>query len=65
MATNINGENLWSKWLIKNDLTTYARGIAYKNFDQRVIYNVRRYSSNIWLVLKKEAGLKPPSLDQY
>ena len=64
MATNINKENLWSKSLTKNVLTTYAEGLACKNFDQRVMYNVRRYSSYVWLVLKKESGLKPPSLDQ-
>ena len=64
MAANINKENLWSNSLTKNALTTYAEGLACKNFDQRIIYNVRRHSSNVWFVLKKEAGLNPPTLDQ-
>ena len=64
MATIINKDNLWSNSLTRNQLTTYAEGLACKNFDQRTLYNVRRYNLKMWLVLKKEAGTKPPSLDE-
>ena len=54
MATNVNKENFWSKSLTKHVLTTYAEGLACKNFDQKVVYNVRRYSVYVWLVLKRK-----------
>ena len=59
----INKENLWSNSLTKNALTLYAEGLACKNFDQMRIYNVRRYSEDMWFVLKKEAGLLPATLN--
>ena len=34
-----------------------------QTIDQRIVYIVRRYSSKIWLVLKKGVGTKPRSLD--
>ena len=64
MATNIKKKNLWSNSLTKNELITYAEGLAYKNFDQRIICNIRRDSLYTWLILKTGAGLKSPSLDQ-
>ena len=38
--------------------------IACNCFDQRIVYNVRRYNFKMWSVLKKKAGTKPTSLDK-
>ena len=54
MANNMNKYKLWSDSNTKNDLTTYAEGLACDNFDNRKIYNVWRNDANTWWVLKKQ-----------
>ena len=62
MAGKIDKDNLWSDYLTKNILTTYAEGLACKNFGKIELYNVRRYASDTWWVLKDVAGKGSPSL---
>ena len=63
MASNINKENSWLSSLTQNGLTIYDEGLTCKNFDQGIIFNVKRYFSNTF-ILKKGAGMKSPSFDQ-
>ena len=56
MANNMNKNKLWSDSLTKNDLTTYAEGLAYDNFDKRMLYNIWRNDQNTWWVLNKITG---------
>ena len=56
MANNMNRNKLWSDSLTKNYLKTYVEGLAYDNFDKRMLYNIWRNDENTWWVLNKVQG---------
>ena len=62
MAEKMDIENLGSKSFTKNILTAYAERLTCKNFGKTELYNVRRYASDTWWVLKDVAGKGSPSL---
>ena len=63
MNTMINKETMCSNFLTKNELTVYDEGLSYKIFDQRHIYDVRRYADDVCFFIKKEVGLMFPVLE--
>ena len=53
MENNMNKNKLWSDLLTKNNLTTYAEGLACNNFNKRMLYNIWRNDPSTLWALKK------------